>query len=106
MADNVLVIPSTIRVGRNFPPYLPLPNGDLKASQECTPEDVANAVGECQELAEASRVRLQEAYQEHIKDIELFAQVSAYNEKFEQWEAIRTGGEPKDSLWQIKAEQD
>lgn len=106
MADSVLVIPATISVGKNFPPYLPLPNGDLKPSAECTREEVGQAARECMALARASRERLQQAYEEHLRDIELLAQVSAYQEKFEQWETIRQGGEPKVLLWEVTPEAD
>lgn len=106
MADRVLVIPATISVGKNFPPYLPLPDGDLKPSDKCTREDVAEAVRECMALARASRERLQQAYEEHMRDIELLAQVSAYKEKFDQWETIRQGGEPRVLLWEVPTEGD
>jgi hypothetical protein len=106
MAESVLVIPATISVGRNFPPYLPLPNGDLKPSAECTREEVAQSVEECTALAKASRERLQQAYEEHVRDIELLAQVSAYNDKYDQWDSIRQGGEPKVLLWSVPATTD
>ena len=32
---------------------------------------------------------LEETCQDHVKDFELLAQVSAYPEKYEQWEAVR-----------------
>jgi hypothetical protein len=102
MADNVLVIPATIRVGREFPPYLPLPDGNLKATAECTKDDVRRAVAECRLLAQSSRARLEDTYQDHLKDIELLAQVSAYLEKFEQWQELRDGGEVKEILWQVE----
>lgn len=102
MADNVLVIPATLRVGPDFPPYLPLPNGDLKPSPECSRDEVAEAVRECRELVQASRLRLEQAYQEHLRDLELLAQVSAYHEKFDQWAALREGGEPKEMLWEVE----
>jgi hypothetical protein len=102
MADNVLVIPATIKVGEAFPPYLPLPDGNLKATAECTKDEVRQAVAECRVLAQQSRARLEEAYQDHLKDIELLAQVSAYLERFEQWEQIRTGGEVSEVLWQVE----
>ncbi len=102
MADNVLVIPATVKVGKDFPPYLPLPDGNLKATAECTREEVQSAVAECRILAQSSRARLEETYQEHLKDIELLAQVSAYLEKFEAWKEVRSGGEPKELLWEVE----
>jgi hypothetical protein len=104
MADNVLVIPATVKVGMDFPQYLPLPDGNLKATAECSREDVEQARAEVRLLAEASRARLEQAYEEHLRDIELLAQLSAYLEKFEQWEAIRSGGEVRELLWQVELE--
>jgi hypothetical protein len=101
MADNVFVIPATIRIGKEFPPYLPVADGALKATAECTRTDVEQAVAECRQVAQASRARLEAAYQEHLKDIELLAQVSAYLEKYDQWDAVRRGGEAKELLWQV-----
>ena len=102
MTDTVLVIPATMKVGKDFPAYLPLPGGNLKASAECTKNEIAEAIVECRELARSSRERLQDAYKEHLKDVELLAQVSAYVAKFEQWEEVRTGGEPKEVLWEVE----
>ena len=102
MADNVLVIPATIKVGTDFPQYLPLADGNLKAAAECSRDEVAQAVAECRELARASRKRLEEAYREHLRDIELLAQVSAYLEKFDQWNEVRTGGAMKELLWEVE----
>jgi hypothetical protein len=105
MADNVLVIPATIKVGTDFPPYLPLADGNLKPSAECTRDEVREAVAECRTLADASRARLEAAYREHVKDVELLAQVSAYLEKFDQWSAVREGAEPRELLWQVEMDR-
>jgi hypothetical protein len=102
MADNVLVIPATLNVGKNFPPYLPLADGALKPTAECTKEEVAQAVEECRAVAETSRRRLEAAYQDHLKDIELLAQVSAYLARYEQWSAVREGGEVNEIIWQVE----
>ena len=102
MADNVLVIPATIMVGKDFPTYLPLANGDLKATAVCSREQVAEAVNECREVVQASRRRLEQAYQEHLADIELLAQVSAYLKKFDQWEAVRAGEDPDEVIWEVE----
>lgn len=105
MADNVLVIPATIRVGKEFPPFLPLADGALKPIAECTKAEVEQAVTECREVAKSSRARLEEAYLDHLKDIELLAQVSAYLEKYDQWSAIREGGEVRETLWQVETDE-
>jgi len=102
MADNVLVIPATVKVGPDFPPYLPLPDGNVKPTVECSKDEVRQAVAECRVLAQQSRARLEEAYQEHLKDIELLAQVSAYLQKFEQWDGLRAGGQIGELLWQVE----
>jgi hypothetical protein len=102
MSDNVLVIPATVMVGRDFPEVLPLANGDLKAIADCSRSEVAEAVAECRQMTVASRERLEQVYQEHLKDLELFAQVSAYYERFDDWSAIREGGDVKELLWQVE----
>ena len=104
MADNVLVIPATVKVGTDFPPYLPLADGNLKASAECTREEVREAVAECRALVQASRERLEAAYDEHISDVKLLAQVSAYLDRFDQWESVRQGKEPRELLWQVNSD--
>ena len=102
MSRNVLVIPATVKVGPDFPTYLPLPDGNVKPTIECSKDEVRQAVAECRVLAQQSRARLEEAYQEHLKDIELLAQVSAYLQKFDQWADLRTGGQVNELLWQVE----
>jgi hypothetical protein len=102
MSSNVLVIPATVTVGPDFPECLPLANGDLKSVRECTEADVAEAVAECRALARVSRERLETAYQEHLRDLELLAQVSAYLERFDAWAAVREGRHVKELLWQVE----
>jgi hypothetical protein len=102
MTDNVLVIPATLKVGPDFPQLRPLANGDLKPVTECTREDVGEAVAECRSMASASRERLEEAYREHLRDLELLAQVSAYFERFDDWSPLREGREVKEWLWQVE----
>jgi hypothetical protein len=104
MSDNVLVIPATVKVGPDFPQLLPLANGDLKAVAECSRSEVGEAVAECRSMARESRERLDQAYREHLQDLELLAQVSAYFERFDQWSAIREGGAVRELLWQVDAE--
>jgi hypothetical protein len=103
MSNNVLVIPATVRVGRDFPELLPLANGDLKPVAECSRSEVSEAVAECRAMTRASRERLEAVYQEHLKDLELLAQVSAYYERFDDWAAIREGRDVRELLWQVDA---
>jgi hypothetical protein len=102
MSNNVFVIPATIRVGKEFPPYLPLADGSVKPSAECSQSEVREAVEECRAVAHSSRTRLEAAYQDHLKDVELLAQVSAYAERYEQWAGIREGAEVGEILWQVE----
>jgi len=104
MADNVLIIPATVSVGRDFPQYLPLPNGDLKPAAECSRSEVGDAVAECRELTRASRARLEAAYREHLEHLELLAQVSAYHANFDAWSAVREGKDVRERLWQVEAD--
>lgn len=103
MSDNVFVIPATIRVGNGFPPYLPLADGSLKPIAECSNREVVEAIEECRNAARASRARLEQAYAEHVKDLEMLAHMSAYSERFEQWSAIRDGGAVREMLWHVDA---
>lgn len=105
MSDNVLVIPATVKVGPEFPQLLPLANGDLKPAAECTRAEVGEAVAECRSMSRASRERLEQAYREHVRDIELLAQVSAYYDRFDQWDAIREGRRLREILWQVEASE-
>jgi hypothetical protein len=102
MTDNALVIPATFKVGSEFPPYLPLPGGDMKPMSECSQEEVAAAVEELKSVARASRERLQQAYEEHVRDVEMLAQVAAYLARFEQWSEVRSGGTVREILWHIE----
>lgn len=103
MPDNVLVIPATVTVGTDFPQLLPLANGDLKPAGQCSRSEVGEAVDECRSMARASRERLDAAYREHLRDLELLAQVSAYFQRFDEWSALRDGGTVKELLWQIES---
>lgn len=102
MADNVLVIPATFKVGSEFPPYLPLPGGEMKAMSECTREEVAAAIDELKSVARSSRDRLQQAYEEHVRDVETLAQVAAYLARFEKWAEVRDGGTVREILWHVE----
>jgi hypothetical protein len=101
MSDNVFVIPATIKVGTQFPPYLPLGDGSLKPTPECTQDEVAEAVEECRNAAQSSRARLEAAYRDHLKDLEVLAHLSAYLERYQQWQAVRDGGEVRETLWHV-----
>ena len=63
-----------------------------------------DAVAECRALVQASRERLEAAYDEHISDVKLLAQVSAYLDRFDQWESVRQGKEPRELLWQVNSD--
>ncbi|MGD8339136.1 MAG: hypothetical protein PVH89_00050 [Gammaproteobacteria bacterium] len=102
MTQNVLVIPATVTVGKDFPQFLPIADGDLKPATECTRAEVGEAIAECRGMAKASRERLEAAYQEHLRDLELLAQVSAYYQRFEKWGAIREGREVEERLWPVE----
>jgi hypothetical protein len=102
MADNVFVIPATITVGEDFPPYLPLADGSVKPTAECSKDEVREAVEECRAVAMRSREQLEAAYRDHIKDMELLGVVSSYLAKYEQWSGVREGGPVGDVLWQVE----
>jgi hypothetical protein len=53
-------------------------------------------------VAQTSRERLEAAYRDHLKDVELLAQVSAYFARYEQWAGIRDGGEVNELLWEVE----
>jgi hypothetical protein len=101
MTDKALVIPATFKVGAEFPPYLPLLDGEVKPIAECSKNEVEQAVNELKGVARSSRERLQLTYDEHVRDVELLAQASAYLARFEQWEAVRKGGRIRETLWHI-----
>ena len=102
MSDKVLVIPATFKVGGEFPPNLPLPDGEVKATAQCTRTEVAAAVEELKAVARMSRERLDQAYAEHVRDVETLAQISAYLARFDQWEAVRSGGNVRETLWHVE----
>lgn len=99
MTDKVLVIPATFRVGSEFPAYLPLADGAVKPLVECTREEVTEAIEELRAMAARSRERLQQAYDEHVRDVEALAQVSAYRDRYAQWTAVREGKPVREILW-------
>jgi hypothetical protein len=101
VSDKVLVIPATFRVGSELPPNLPVADGGLKPTSECTREDVAAAVEELKSAARASRDRLEVVYAEHVRDVEVLAQVMAYLDRYDQWDSLRHGGQARETLWHI-----
>jgi hypothetical protein len=101
VSDKVLVIPATFRVGSELPPYLPVAEGGLKPTNECTREDVAAAIAELKDAARASRERLETVYAEHVRDVEVLAQVAAYLDRYDEWAALRRGGQAREILWQL-----
>ena len=100
-SDNVLVIPATFMVGRSFPANLPLADGSVKPIAECSKAEVRQAVAEIKALADTSRSRLRKAYDEHVEDLEMFAQISAYLERYEDWEGVREGEGVRDVIWSV-----
>ena len=50
MTQNVLVIPATVTVGKDFPECLPIANGDLKPTAQCTRPEVGEAIAEGAEV--------------------------------------------------------
>ena len=101
MSDNALIIPSTLRVGGDMPQFMPLADGSLKPVTECSREEVADAVAELRSLARDSRARLQQVYEEHLRDIQTLAQASAYLAHFDAWSTVREGGQIRDFLWHL-----
>ena len=100
-SDNVLVIPATFMVGRSFPANLPLADGSVKPIAECSKAEVQQAAAEIKALADTSRSRLGQAYDEHVEDLKMFAQVSAYLERYDDWEGVREGEGVRDVIWSV-----
>jgi len=100
-SDKVLVIPATFVVGESFPANLPLADGSVKPIAECSESEVRQAVEEVKVLAEASRTRLSKAYEEHVEDLEMFAQLSAYLDRFEDWRGVRRGESVGEVIWSV-----
>ncbi len=105
MSDNVLVIPATFMVGRDFPANLPLSDGSMKPIDECSAEEVQQAVEEVRAVVLGSRDRLRRAYDEHVEDLEVLAQLSAYANKYAQWSGVRTGEPVPEVLWGLSEEK-
>jgi len=97
--DKVLVIPATFVVGEAFPANLPLADGSVKPISDCSKQDVREAVEELRAVVDGSRLRLQKAYDEHLEDLEVFAQLSAYLDRYDDWVGLRDGTGVKQTIW-------
>ena len=100
-SDNVLVIPATFMVGRSFPANLPLSDGSVKPIPECSKSEVEQAVEEIRAMADASKNRLHQAYDEHVEVLEMLAQVSAYRERYDDWGGVREGEGVREVIWSV-----
>lgn len=101
MSDNVLVIPATFMVGKQFPVNLPLSDGSMKPIGECTEEEVVQSVAEVRAMSESSRERLRRAYDEHVQDLEVLAQLSAYAQKYAEWDGVRKDRKVAEVMWSL-----
>jgi len=99
--DNVLVIPATFVVGETFPANLPLADGTVKPIAECSREEVRQSVEELRAVVEGSRGRLHKAYDEHIEDLQVFAQLAAYLHHFDAWTGVRGDGVVRHTIWSV-----
>ena len=99
--NNVLVIPATFVVGESFPANLPLADGSVKPIAECSRDEVEQAVEELRAVVNGSRARLRKAYEEHIEDLEVYAQLSAYWDRYEEWAGVRIDGVVRPTIWSV-----
>lgn len=99
--EKVLVIPATFVVGDTFPANLPLADGSVKPIADCSKAEVGEAVAELRAVVEGSRARLRKAYDEHIQDLEVYAQLSAYLERYDEWGGVRGDGAVKQTIWSV-----
>lgn len=99
--EKVLVIPATFVVGESFPANLPLADGSVKPLAKCSKDDVREAVEELRAVVDGSRNRLQRAYEEHIEDLEVYAQISAYLDRYTEWVGLRDGTPVKQTIWSV-----
>ena len=101
--EKVLVIPATFMVGDSFPANLPLADGSVKPIGECSREEVREAVTELKAVVDGSRSRLRRAYEEHLQDLEIYAQLSAYFERYDEWTGVRGNGVVRQTIWSVAA---
>ena len=99
--DKALVIPATFVVGEAFPANLPLADGSLKPINECSRQEVQQAVEEFRAVVEGSRRRLHKAYDEHLEDLEVYAQLSAYLDRYDEWAGVREDGNVRPTIWSV-----
>jgi len=99
--DNALVIPATFVVGEAFPANLPLADGSLKPIADCSQQEVQQAVDELRAVVKGSRRRLQKAYEEHLEDLEVYAQLSAYLDRYDEWAGLREDGSVRPTIWSV-----
>lgn len=99
--DKALVIPATFVVGEAFPANLPLADGSLKPIGECSKQEVQQAVEELRAVVKGSRRRLHKAYEEHLEDLEVYAQLSAYLDRYDNWAGVREDGEVRPTIWSV-----
>ena len=104
--DNVLVIPATFVVGESFPANLPLADGSVKPIAECSKDEVRQAVEELRAVVDGSRARLRKAYEEHVQDLEIYAQLSAYLQRYEEWTGVRGDGVVRHTIWSVAGAAD
>jgi hypothetical protein len=99
--DKALVIPATFVVGEAFPADLPLADGSLKPIADCSQEEVQQAVDELRAVVKGSRRRLHKAYEEHLEDLEVYAQLSAYLDRYDEWAGLRENGSVRPTIWSV-----
>lgn len=99
--DKALVIPATFVVGEAFPANLPLADGSLKPIADCSQEEVQQAVEELRAVVRSSRRRLKNAYEEHLEDLEIYAQLSAYLDRFDDWAGVRDNSGVRPTIWSV-----
>ena len=99
--DKALVIPATFVVGEAFPANLPLADGTLKPIADCSKDEVKQAVDELRAVVDGSRRRLHKAYDEHLEDLEIYAQLSAYLDRYEDWSGVREDADVRPTIWSV-----
>jgi hypothetical protein len=104
--DKALVIPATFVVGEAFPANLPLADGSLKPIADCSQEEVKQAVDEIRAVVEGSQRRLRRAYEEHLEDLEIYAQLAAYLDRYDEWAGIREDGRVRPTIWSVDISED
>jgi hypothetical protein len=104
--EKVLVIPATFVVGESFPANLPLADGSIKPLAKCSEDEVREAVEELRVVVHGSRNRLQRAYEEHLEDLEVYAQLSAYLDRYNEWVGLRDGTPVKQTIWSVDTAKD